>query len=193
MKRTSILSSSILTRSLAALALCTAAIGPAQAALVDFTLSGTVSAADAGNPFGLSASDSVLVSGRYDDAAVAPSGGSDLVFGAGSGNLMTLFFGTISLTEAMDELFGPGTGASLSFLDGDLVGIAFSAVLGTHGAPINLLASAGGWNGWEDSFVTTVTGDFDLGGFDTAAVPVPATWLLLAPALLAFGARRARA
>jgi len=151
--------------------------------MVAFSVSGSVSDADPGNAFALSAGASVSLSGIFDDSALAASGDSEVFFGSGSGNRLTLTIGAIAFNEAMDTLFGPGTGPSLAFLDGDLMGISFLANLGTNGAVATLFAASGGWDG-EDSGGHLVSGAFALDSFDTSPVPVPAPALLLAPGLL---------
>jgi hypothetical protein len=175
--------STLSRRTLALLCLFALLGGTAQASMVAFSVSGSVTDADPGNAFALSAGNAVSLSGIFDDSALAASGDSEVFFGSGSGNRLTLTIGAIAYNETMDLLFGPGTGPSLAFLDGDLMGISFLANLGTNGAVATLFAAGGGWNG-ADSGGHLVSGTFALEGFDTAPVPAPAPALLLAPWLL---------
>lgn len=160
--------------------------GAAQAAPVRFNLLASVAAADPGNAFGLSTGNGLWLRGIFDDAPVVPVGDSEVYFGLGSGNHLVLPFGNVVWDASMDERFVTGVAPSLAFLDGMLVGIDYSALLGTNGALASLQISGGGWNAWDASDLL-VSGDLDLGSFATSPVPAPATLLLLASALLGLG------
>lgn len=160
---------------IAALMLLTNAAG-VSAAYVDFTINGTVTTS---LPIGkvkgtdvyygdLLAGDTVTVVGSFDNSALAGDGSGMIDFSSGSGNSFTINAGTLTFTEANDEILAP-------YIDlhagGVLYDFTFGAVAGINGAPADF-----------NSFFT----DFDAGtnfsgnwnGITVSAVPVPAAvWL----------------
>lgn len=175
----------------AALLVAVLAAAPAQAALVQFRIDGSATFADAGNAFGLDISDPVSITGSLDDSLIPVSGDGDVVFGDGSGNLLSVVIGLMTWTQAMDLDFAAGTGPLLQFLDGLLVGIFFSSDSGTNGAPAWLLIAAGGWDA-EDADENLAGGLFDLESFETWPAPAPASLPLLLGGWLLLWRQRAR-
>lgn len=158
---------------LAAMALLLGA-GSAHAALVSFEFIGDVAFSDGYG--GLSAGDTVTVTGIFDDSAL--SGGSGTVgFGSSSGNTLSIAAGSLSFTQANDALFGT-TGASMTLLSGSLDSFDYQAIIGTNGAPANF-----------DSIFLSFFADASLVGdwrttVNMSAVPVPAALWLFGSGLL---------
>ncbi|MDJ0892008.1 MAG: hypothetical protein QNK18_12560 [Gammaproteobacteria bacterium] len=79
--------------------------GAGLAVPVNFSVEGIVDFAflpGSGNAFNLNVGDPISVTGMFDDDAVAPLGLSEVSFGAGTGNMMDLFLGDITLNETND-------------------------------------------------------------------------------------------
>ncbi len=154
--------------------------GGANSALVDFTLVGEVTVADTGNGFGLAASDTITVTGAFDDSALSGTGNEYISFGAGSGNSLSFDAGSVSFTQADDVDFGAGLGPNLMFSNGSFSGFDFLAEFGLTGSfsSVDLLFDAG-----DDSFYTLyVTGSWT--SYTVSAVPVPAAVWLFGSGLL---------
>lgn len=81
----------------------TLGLGSAQAALMNFTLTGEVNYADS-NLFNLAEGDAVTVVGTFDDSVL--SGGTGSVSFAGTGNTFVVTAGDASFTEADDTSDG---------------------------------------------------------------------------------------
>lgn len=163
----------ILSNTFAALAL-SLSIGTAQAALVNFTLTGEAIYADVGNDFGLSSGDLVTVMGSFDDSVL--TGGMGTVdFSFGSGNSFTIYAGNYSYSNADDDLYNSGypilefTGAPLPDLNFSYFGATtFSSALGYFDA--------------EDGSLNLVSGIWT--DYNATVVPVPAAVWLFGSGLL---------
>lgn len=163
----------ILSKTFAALAL-SLSIGTAQAALVNFTLTGEAIYADAGNDFGLSSGDLVTVMGSFDDSVLA--GGLGTVdFSFGSGNSFTIYAGNYSYSNADDDLYNSGY-PTLDFTGGPLPDLNFSH-FGT-----TTFSSALGYFDGEDGYGGLVSGVWT--DYNAVVVPVPAAVWLLGSGLL---------
>lgn len=156
--------------------------GNLQAALINFTVSGTVlpDFTMTPNDFGLEAGDSITAMGTYDDAGLTGAGSESVSFGSGSGNSMTLVVGDMTFTETDDTDYATGF-PQLLFSGGMFNGINFDTSFGFGG-----FFNAGGdlleFNGFDENF-GSISGEWDTGSF-IAAVPVPAAAWLLASGLL---------
>lgn len=163
----------------AALIACCMALGTggAQAALVNFTLTGDVNLyAAPGNVFGVNAGDDVIVTGTFDDDAL--SGGTGTVsFDQGSGNTLSFSFAGMPFTEQSDADYTIANNRpSLTFAAGVFTGFNFAAEFG--GLDGHVFSSQDLYfDGWEYGFDATVSGTWL--GIEMAPVPAPAAvWLL---------------
>jgi len=119
-----------------ALVLVLASLGNANAAMVDFTLTGTVDYGDesAPNAFGLTAGDTITAVGSFDDSVL--SGGSGTIdFSSSSTNSLTIYVGTETFTASNDVGFGSGNGPSMTLSSNLLTDFNFYALAGNSGAP----------------------------------------------------------
>lgn len=178
---------------------CMLLAGNLQAAMVNFTISGTVLdnpwTTDP-NPFGLGAGDNITVSGTYDNGGLTGSGDESVSFGLGSGNSMTLYVGSITYTEVDDGMYSSGF-PQLLFNDGLFNGVNFETDFFA-----DIQFSAGGdslvfW-GYDstDLDFPGINGEWDAGSFTATVVPVPAAVWLLGSGLLGLvglARRKARA
>lgn len=115
--------------SLAVIALAFCA-GSAQAAQVNFTLTGSVIYADPGNLFNLVGGNTVSVTGIFDDSVL--SGGTGTVsFASGSGNSFTVTAGNFTFNEA-DDISG-GVYPTLILNAGQFDDFNFLADIGAFG------------------------------------------------------------
>ncbi len=97
---------------------------PAQAVLVTTTVEGNVDFAVAGNPFGLAVGDTVTAVAVYDDAGIPAAGPFDVLFNSGSGNSLTITFGSFEFEEEDDDAF-LGTFPRLEFTNAAPSGLDF--------------------------------------------------------------------
>lgn len=163
----------ISSKTFAALAL-SLSIGTAQAALVNFTLTGEALYPDAGNGFGLSNGDLVTVVGIFDDNALTGGLGT-IDFGFGSGNSFTSYAGNYSYSNADDDLYAGGGYPTLEFAGGPLPDLNFS-----HFGTTTFSSVLGMFDGTDGNcLVSGVWTDFE-----TTAVLVPAAVWLFGSGLL---------
>ncbi len=155
--------------------------GGAQAALVDFTLLGTVGSADTSNGFGLDVSDLITVTGTFDDSALTNVGSEDVLFSMGSGNSLNLVLGSKSFTETDDIQYSSGgSSPKLRFLDGAFDGFNFRTEFGTLGYFLSVGFS---FDSGDDNFYPNyVSGTWT--SYTVSAVPVPAAVWLFGSGLL---------
>lgn len=163
----------------AILAVCglTLATGVAQAAVVNFVLTGDVDAwADIGNSFGLNLSDTISATGTFDDSALV--GGTGTVsFGMGSGNSLTLNVGNFVFMASNDTNYAGGY-PQLSLNAGMFDGLNFSVAFGANSS----FDSLDMWfDGYDDSG-NLVSGTWT--DFQMTPVPVPAALWLFGSGLL---------
>ena len=150
--------------------------GSAQAALVNFELTGTVTTAVEGNPFGLdtTGNNTITASGVYDDSGDGTLGISinDITFNVGS----------LTFTNAMD-IWG---GADLYLLSNNQVfdGIDYAGTdqIGTYFDSYSLLGTFASYD-IDGSGSLLLEGSWD--SFSVTAVPVPAAVWLFGSGLLA--------
>ncbi len=159
-----------ITSSLAALAL-TFSTGNAQAALVNFTLTGAVTYADAGNLFGLDDTDSVSVVGSFDDSALLGGSGSVSFTSGGS---FTVTAGDFTFDQTDDDL------ATLVLDAGAFDEFNFLANIGALGS----FDSMGGFFDGDDDNSGTMGGTWTAFSMTPAVVPVPAAAWLFGSGLL---------
>jgi len=148
--------------------------GGVQAALVNFTLDGTVNDDSGGNGFGLTNGDSITATGVFDDSAQTGVGSESVSFGLGSGNSLNLVVGSESFTQLDDVDYDTGNSPTFSFTDGSFTGFNFLATFGTFGSfsSVNLAFDAG-----DDNFNSNFASG-TWGNYSTTVVPVPAAvWL----------------
>ena len=140
----------------------------AQAALVNYTITGDVLLGDElgdYNAFELTLGDTITASGVFDDSALSAGSGT-ILFGSGSINTMTLYIGTEIFTADND---GSPTMTLSNF---SLTDFDYYALAGVNGAPADFSSF---FTGFDD-------GAFLYGEWQTTVtltpVPVPAAvWL----------------
>ena len=153
-------------------------MGAAQAALVNFTLTGEVdAAADSGNVFGLDFFDTITATGTFDDSVLS-SGTGTISFGSGSGNSLTLNVGTQTFSAADDDGYATGF-PQLSLNAGAFSGFNFATSFST----MSWFDSQGPWFDGEDDDFNLVSGTW-INFETTAVVPVPAAVWLFGSGLL---------
>jgi hypothetical protein len=92
------------------IALLVFSLGNAQAALVNYTITGIVVLGEDNygpNAFGLNENDTITAFGTFDDSALTGGAGT-VTFGSGSGNTMTISVGTATYTASDDIDFALG-------------------------------------------------------------------------------------
>jgi len=154
-------------------------VNSAQAALVNYTITGDVIFGDEDfpNAFGLTAAETITATGVFDDS-VLTSGSGTVLFNSGSGNSMTLFVGSETFTASNDDRYTSGF-PSITMTNFSLDDFDFLAVIGSNGAPADFSSF---FNGFDDfdalygEWRTTV---------EISAVPVPAALWLFGSGLMA--------
>lgn len=149
------------------LLLCT---GGAQAALVSFTLNGTVDGSF-GSPYGLNIGDTITASGLFDNTAIAPSPYTVYFDQSHSDNTLSITAGSLTLNQTQDDAYTLGGSPRFEFDSlGNLIGVNFNSLPFSSGA---LSFYAEGIN------FDAVTGVWNATSFSMTPVPVPAAvWLL---------------
>jgi len=165
-------------------------VGTTRAAPVSTTVQGTISSADASNPFGLNGGDTVTATATYDDSVIPNSGNFFLELDSTSNPLLTLTItlGSYTYQEIDDADLGFG-GPELLFTDGLLSSIGF----------FHDNFSFGGITGLESGLGTTANsffvdnvinplnpltnislleGTWEFTSAQTTPIPAPGTWLL---------------
>lgn len=99
-------------------------VQPADAALFSKTYTGQVTAAEAGNPFGLAAGSVISTSVTYDSAALTGIGEEFIELDSSSAFGLDISLGLLAFHASDDGLFGSGF-PKLGFLDGRLMSIDF--------------------------------------------------------------------
>ncbi len=155
--------------------------GMAQSALVDFVLSGDITSADAGNGFGVSAGDTITVTGTFDDSLLTGSGNETVFFDAASGNSLSFSLGSQSFTQMDDVDYGAGGAPKLTFTDGSFTGFQYLAEFGSYGyfSSVGTLIDAG-----DDNFFNNYVGGSWVQYSLRTPVPVPAALWLFGSGLL---------
>ncbi len=166
-------------------------VGTTRAAPVSTTVQGTISSADASNPFGLNRGDTVIAIATYDDSVIPNSGDFYLELDSTSNPLLTLTItlGSYIFQEIDDADLGFG-GPELLFSGGLLSSIGF----------FHDNFSFGGITGLESGLGTTpnsffvdnvinpsdpstnislLEGTWDFTSAQTTPIPAPSTWLLI--------------
>jgi hypothetical protein len=178
------------TKSISRLALCLfmLAAGSSQAAIVNFTLTGTVSTVESGNPFGLSLNDSIYASGTYDDSSIS-QGYIDFTT---SSNNFEITVGNTVFTESMSTLSYYG----LFFLaNGDFEGLNYRSENANQSSfsSDGFLNFNGGTSGLASAdhgtiiHPTYIEGTWDAASYTTSPVPVPAALWLFGSGLIFLG------
>lgn len=151
--------------------------GAAQAALVNFTLTGDVDLfADSGNSYGLNMGNTISATGTFDDGVL--TGGTGTVsFGSGSGNSLTLNVGSSTFVASDDSNYGSGY-PQLSLNSGTFDGLNVSILFGAASSFDSL-------NSWFDAYDDSgnlVSGTWT--SFQMTPVPIPAAAWLFGSGLL---------
>lgn len=161
----------------------------AQAALVNFSLTGYVDGSE--GAYGLDVGDTITASGTFDDSAIFVSPYTVYFDAAHSGNSLTLYAGSLTLSHTQDDYFTVGGSPRFEFDEmGGLTGVNFYAALPDYST----------FESGVDAFILNdadfnfVTGYWDLGSFTMTPVPVPAAVWLMSSGLLGLAglARRRR-
>lgn len=170
-----------------ALVACCLTVGTvgAQAALVNFTLTGKVDAlTDTGNVFGATLGDDIIVTGTYDDSVIG-SGTSTVSFTQDTGNTLSFSFPSVSFTEQSDSHYTVvDSRPNLTFSDGVFTGFNFFAFFGDEDAHEFSSGPGATFRGSQDFNNLVIEGIWSLSDFETTPVPVPATVWLLGSGLL---------
>lgn len=167
----------IMSKSIAALAL-SLSLGSAQAALVNFTLTGETIYADAGNLFGLSNGSLITVAGTFDDSVLIGGLGTVYFDPDNSGNTFTITAGNFSYTNADDDSYAFGGYPTLDFSGGPLPTLDF-----WHTGSTDFISQIGQFDGYDGiTSPGTVSGVWTQ--FEMTPVPVPAAVWLFGSGLL---------
>jgi hypothetical protein len=162
--------------------------GSAQAALVNFSLTGYVDGS-AGSPFGLDVGETITASGTFDDSTMGVSPFT-VYFDMASGNMLTIFAGSLTLNETQDDNYASGGSPKLEFDSGGaLIGFGFNVGF-MDGSTFD-----SGVLAWitNDADFNFATGYWDANSFTMTPVPVPAAvWLFGSGLLGLVGIARAR-
>ena len=150
-------------------------VGSAQAALVNFSITGTIDGADTPGPYGISVGETITASGILDGSAISTSPYTVYFDQSHSSNTMTIAVGSLILDQTQDDSYAAGGSPRLEFdSGGNLIGVNFSwgAIDGSSydSAVLGFIVNDASYN--------FATGSWDAGSFSTTAVPVPAAlWL----------------
>ena len=160
--------------------------GGAQAALVNFTLSGTVDGSF-GNPYGLNLGDTITASGVFDNSAISSSPYTVYFDQSHSGNTLSITAGSLVLDQTQDDAYILGGSPRFEFNSlGNLIGVNFNSLPFSSGA-LSFYA--------EDINFDAVTGVWDANSFSMTPTPVPvpaAVWLLGSGLMSLVGVARRR-
>jgi hypothetical protein len=150
-------------------------VSSAQAALVNYSITGEVSIGDEvfPNVFGLTGNsglpggDTITATGVFDNNVLI-NGTGTVVFGFNSGNSMTITVGTATFFASNDASFADGEFPSITLSEYIVTDFSFLAEWGTNGAPANF-----------SSFGTSFDDGVSMvGSWQTTPIPVPAAlWL----------------
>lgn len=165
---------------ISATALLMFSLGSANAALLNYTITGDVVLGDEFgdlNAFGLTAGDTITATGIFDDS-VLTAGSGIIDFSSGSGNTMTINVGTEIFTASNDTGFGTGGGPNISLNSLSLTGFDFQAFIGTNGAAADFNSNFTSFDDFGYLF-----GDWQT-TVEITAVPVPAAVWLFGSGLL---------
>lgn len=162
----------------------------AQAALVNFSLTGYVDGSD--GAYGLNVGDAITASGVFDDSAISVAPYTVYFDQAHSGNTMTVVAGSLTLDNTQDDFYALGGSPKLEFDSGGaLIGLGFDTLLLDGGSFYS--GTLGGFL-IEDGDLNLATGYWDPTSFTMTPVPLPAAVWLLSSGLLGLAglARRTR-
>ena len=165
----------------------------ANAAMVNFSLSGEIASLDTNNPFSLTESDLITVSGSYDDSDI----GDGVMFVDFSTNFnnMEITIGNTIYTDAMDTIGG----ASLYFSNGIFDGVDYAALddsfnssgfLGLTDPVTGALLSDYAGIGFEGNWIASSFSTSD--NLSVTTVPIPAPFWLLGSGLVLLAGRLRR-
>jgi len=155
----------------------------AQAAMVQFTLSGQITSATNPNIFDVVTNELVTATGHFDDSVIGF--GESIIDFSTTYNNMQISLGNTIYTDDMD-LFN---GAYMYFMDGIFDGIDYEGINGNFDS-----WGYTGQVGLDDFSGVGITGNWTASSFEVSAVPIPAAVWLFGSGLALLGgiARRSR-
>jgi len=157
----------------------------ANAAMVNFELTGLVDYADTGNAFSLSMGDFVFSNGRFDDSSLLGGEYETVSFGLSAGNNLVVNVGSVILDEKSDTSYTAGF-PKIEFTNGKFSGINFDSTgifgLQTFAASNSYLQSFGDFVNGEDENYNLITATWQLESY--TVVPLPAAFWLFGIGLL---------
>lgn len=161
-------------------------MGGVQAAMVNFTVTGSVDSAF-GTTFGLNVGSTITASGTFDDSAMSSSPYTVLFDSAHTGNTMTIVAGSLTLNQTQDDSYATGGYPKIVFNNGGnflgidfhvgfLDGSAFDSYSSNLPNPSTFAINDASYN--------TVAGTWTASTFTVTPVPVPAALWLFGSGLL---------
>lgn len=158
----------------------------AQAAMVNFTVSGYVDSASAPT-FGLDIGSTITASGTFEANAVSTSPYTVYFDSAHTGNTMTIVAGTLTLNQTQDDSYASGGFPKITFDNsGNFLGIDFHVGFVDYSAFDSYSSNLPNPSTFimNDANFNTVAGTWTASTFAMTPVPVPAALWLFGSGLL---------
>lgn len=148
----------------------------ANAAVVNFTIDGTV---NTGNTFNLTAGSAISASGSFDDSVLTGGDTGTVLFDMSSGNSLSLSFGNMTF-QASDDIDYASGNPFITLSAGGLTAFDFAANVGTMGYLTSFELNVDA----EDDSLNFVNATWTGITITPTAVPVPAAVWLFGSGLL---------